>query len=67
MGGVELSTILKNREETAHIPVIMITSRSTDKHRLEATDAGVDVYLTKPWSENHLLDQVESLLAEACV
>ncbi|WP_415897207.1 response regulator [Neptuniibacter sp. QD57_21] len=67
MGGVELSTILKNREETAHIPVIMITSRSTDKHRLEATDAGVDVYLTKPWSENYLLDQVESLLAEACV
>ncbi len=67
MGGVELSAVVRNRSETAHIPVIMITSRSTEKHRNEATDAGVSAYLTKPWSENQLLDQIDNLLAEACV
>jgi len=66
MGGVELTSLLKNREETAHLPVVMITSRSTDKHRSEALEAGVDLYLTKPWSESQLLDQVEGLLAQVC-
>lgn len=67
MGGVELSAVIRNRSETAHIPVIMITSRSTEKHRNEAIDAGVSAYVTKPWSENQLLDQIDNLLAEACV
>jgi len=66
MGGVELATVIRNRNETAHIPVIMITSRSTEKHRQEAAEAGVSAYLTKPWSENQLLDQIDDLLAEVC-
>ena len=67
MGGIELATVLNNREETADIPVIMITSRSTEKHRNEAVNAGVAAYLTKPWTENQLLDLVDNLLAEAYV
>ena len=67
MGGIELSTVIRNRNETAHLPVIMITSRSTEKHRTEAVDAGVSAYLTKPWSENQLLDQIDDLLAEVCI
>ncbi|MCP4595948.1 response regulator [Neptuniibacter sp.] len=67
MGGVELSNVVRNRDETAHIPIMMITSRSTDKHREEANEAGVSAYVTKPWTENQLLDQVDNLLAEACV
>lgn len=67
MNGVELTHLIRQRDETSAIPVIMITSRSTEKHRQEADDAGVSVYLTKPWSENRLLDQVDSLLTEMCV
>lgn len=67
MGGVELATVLRNRDETANIPVLMITSRSTEKHRQEADEAGVSAYITKPWTENQLLDQVDNLLAEACI
>ena len=67
MGGVELSTVLSNRDETSEIPVIMITSRSTEKHRNEALEAGISAYLTKPWSENQLLDKIDNLLAETCV
>ena len=62
MGGVELASVLKNRAETQDVPVIMITSRSTEKHRQEAEAAGIETYLTKPWTENQLLDEVESLL-----
>jgi chemosensory pili system protein ChpA (sensor histidine kinase/response regulator) len=63
MDGVELASVLKRREKTAHLPVLMITSRSTDKHRQEASRAGVDYYLTKPWQENILLDAITQLLS----
>jgi chemosensory pili system protein ChpA (sensor histidine kinase/response regulator) len=63
MDGVELASVLKGREKTAHLPVLMITSRSTDKHRQEAERAGVDYYLTKPWQESSLLDAITQLLS----
>jgi CheY-like chemotaxis protein len=40
----------------------MITSRSTRKHRGEAEAAGVSAYLTKPWTETAVLEQVQQLL-----
>lgn len=64
MNGMELASAIVSHNETAHIPVIMITSRSTQKHRVEAAAAGVSAYLTKPWNENELLDHVETLLGE---
>jgi chemosensory pili system protein ChpA (sensor histidine kinase/response regulator) len=36
----------------------MITSRSMDKHRRQALSAGVDVYLTKPYTDQELLQHV---------
>jgi len=36
----------------------MVTSRATDKHRQQAKNAGVNVYLTKPFSENEIMDQI---------
>jgi chemosensory pili system protein ChpA (sensor histidine kinase/response regulator) len=40
----------------------MITSRSTEKHRQQAKAAGVDVYLTKPFSSEVLLNHVVRLI-----
>ncbi len=62
MNGIELTQALRQQAETATLPVLMITSRSTDKHRQEASNAGVDAYLTKPWTETQLLQQLEGLL-----
>jgi len=62
MNGAELATVLKGRENTANLPIMMITSRSTEKHRKEATAAGIDFYLTKPWQENTFLDAIAQLL-----
>jgi chemosensory pili system protein ChpA (sensor histidine kinase/response regulator) len=37
----------------------MITSRSTEKHRRQAAEAGVNLYLTKPFSDDELIGQIE--------
>ena len=61
MNGIELTAHLRTRSETEDLPVIMITSRSTTKHRQQAEAAGIDVYLTKPFLDDELLDHVVRL------
>lgn len=66
INGIELTEFIRANPDTSHkhIPIIMITSRSTNKHKLLAQSKGVDVYLTKPYSEqvltNHMMDLVNS-------
>ena len=62
MNGLELTAHLRANQATSDLPVIMITSRSTAKHRHEAEAAGVDMYLTKPFMEDDLLEQIHRLL-----
>jgi len=62
MNGMELTSHVRGLEDTKDIPVIMVTSRTTDKHRKQAEAAGVNVYVTKPFSEDDLLDHVHNLL-----
>lgn len=62
MNGLELTSHLRNKEETKDIPVIMITSRSTEKHREMADSAGVNIYMTKPFAEDELLESIQNLL-----
>ena len=63
MNGVELTMSLRNREDTKGIPIIMITSRSQDKHRELAQHAGVDAYITKPYNEGELLKLIRQSVA----
>ena len=63
MNGLELTSHVRNRETTKDLPVIMITSRSTEKHRREAQAVGVNIYLTKPFSEDELLDHIQRFTA----
>jgi len=58
MNGLELAAHVRSRPELAHLTVIMITSRSMDKHRRQAMSAGVNVYLTKPYTDHELLQHV---------
>jgi chemosensory pili system protein ChpA (sensor histidine kinase/response regulator) len=62
MNGIELTAHVRDSARTKNVPVIMITSRSTEKHRRMCTDAGVDVYLTKPYSDDVLIDHVQRLV-----
>lgn len=65
MNGLELTSALRNRSATKATPVVMITSRFTDKHRQLANEAGVNAFLTKPYSEDLLLNTIDGLLRSA--
>ncbi|MBK8765932.1 MAG: Hpt domain-containing protein [Burkholderiaceae bacterium] len=55
MDGFDLTRNLRADERFAHMPIIMITSRTADKHRNHAMGLGVNVYLGKPYQEDELL------------
>lgn len=61
MDGYELLASLKKDPRFSGIPVVMITSRSGDKHRQKAVELGVSEYLTKPYDDAKLLDVVKTL------
>jgi chemotaxis protein histidine kinase CheA/ActR/RegA family two-component response regulator len=58
MNGVELTSHLRGRDDMKSVPIIMITSRSQDKHRRMAEQAGVSAYLTKPYNDGDLLQTI---------
>jgi chemotaxis protein histidine kinase CheA/CheY-like chemotaxis protein len=62
MNGVELTASVRNDPRLAKIPVIMITSRYSEKHKQMAMSAGVNVFLTKPYTEDDLASQIERCL-----
>ena len=63
MNGLELTAHIRARQEYKDIPVIMITSRSTSQHKQMAADAGVNTYLTKPWSDDELMSCIKKEIA----
>ena len=62
MDGFEFATYVKNNARFKHIPIIMITSRTGDKHRNRAMSIGVNGYLGKPYQEVDLLNRIRELL-----
>ena len=64
MDGYELTRHIRRSERLRDLPIIMITSRAGPKHRDHALALGVNRYLSKPFQESQLLDEINSLLAE---
>ena len=64
MDGYELAKNLRNNPDTRKVPIIMITSRSGEKHRARAIELGVNDYLGKPYQEQEMLESVRILLAD---
>jgi chemosensory pili system protein ChpA (sensor histidine kinase/response regulator) len=62
MDGLELTAHVRANQATQKLPIFMITSRTTEKHREQAKAAGVDVYLTKPYQNSDLLNLIEQAL-----
>ncbi|HEY7943869.1 MAG TPA: Hpt domain-containing protein [Casimicrobiaceae bacterium] len=63
MDGFEFAKTIKADANLAHIPIIMITSRTAEKHRNRAAELGVELYLGKPYQEEELLRNLRELLA----
>ncbi|PKO73599.1 MAG: hybrid sensor histidine kinase/response regulator, partial [Betaproteobacteria bacterium HGW-Betaproteobacteria-17] len=64
MDGFELARVMRNDERLKSVPIIMITSRTADKHRNHAMEIGVNVYLGKPYQEQQLLDSIAAQLEQ---
>jgi chemosensory pili system protein ChpA (sensor histidine kinase/response regulator) len=62
MDGFDLTRNVRGNEATKDIPIIMITSRTADKHRNVALGLGVNAYYGKPYQEPVLLAAIEELL-----
>lgn len=65
MNGIEFTTHIRANAATRNLPVIMVTSRTTQKHRGQAEAAGVDSYVTKPYRESDLLLLLRTTLDKA--
>lgn len=64
MDGFEVAKNIRSTSRLRHLPIIMITSRTGDKHRQHALSIGVNEYLGKPYQEDVLLQTMESLLTK---
>ncbi|MEJ2438524.1 MAG: Hpt domain-containing protein [Gammaproteobacteria bacterium] len=64
MDGFELATNIRNDQQLKDLPIIMITSRTGQKHRDRAMKIGVNIYMGKPYSEGELLDNINNMLSE---
>ena len=65
MDGFEVARHMRNSEQLNDIPIIIITSRTGEKHRRLAMDLGVKRYLGKPYQEVDLIDTIQSVLEES--
>ena len=62
MDGFEVATLVRHDERMKDLPIIMITSRTGEKHRQRAMAIGVNEYLGKPYQESLLLETINRLV-----
>ncbi|MEQ9298593.1 MAG: two-component regulator propeller domain-containing protein [Cyclobacteriaceae bacterium] len=62
MNGFELCRSIKNKIESSHIPVILLTAKGEIEEQIEGLEAGADVYLPKPFHPDHLYANVKGLI-----
>jgi len=60
--GIDLCNTLKTDEFTSHIPIILLTAKAGDEHKIEGLKTGADAYITKPFNEELLIVKVNQLL-----
>ncbi|HEY5392667.1 MAG TPA: response regulator, partial [Hanamia sp.] len=63
MDGFEFCKIVKSDFEYSHIPIILLTAKNTIQSKVQGLEMGAEAYIEKPFSKEHLLAQIASLLA----
>jgi signal transduction histidine kinase/CheY-like chemotaxis protein/AraC-like DNA-binding protein len=62
--GIELTRKLRSELHTSHIPIILLTAKTSIDSKLEGLETGADDYITKPFSTTYLLARIENLLEQ---
>ena len=60
--GIKIAKELKRNEFTRNIPVIMLTARSDENDKVAGFDAGIDDYITKPFSPKELIARIKAVI-----
>ena len=62
VGGLEICRILRSRADAPHVPIIMLTARTSEDDRVAGLEHGADDYVTKPFSLRELTARVRAVL-----
>ena len=62
MDGLALCRVLKTNVKTSHIPIILLTAKTSIEQRIEGLETGADSYITKPFNLKHLEIRIDKLI-----
>lgn len=62
MSGIDLARRFRSERRTRHVSIIMLTARASERDKIFALDAGVDDYMTKPFSPRELLARIAAVM-----
>jgi signal transduction histidine kinase/DNA-binding response OmpR family regulator len=65
--GLSVTSILKTDFRTSHIPVVLLTARTTTEQQIEGIRAGVDAYITKPFNLQYVQEMIKTLLRNRAI
>ena len=60
--GLELCKILRRKQETSNLPIIMLTAREEEEDRIKGLEYGADDYISKPFSPAELIARIKALI-----
>ena len=60
--GLELCKILRRKQETSNLPIIMLTAREEEEDRIRGLEYGADDYISKPFSPGELIARIKALI-----
>jgi two-component system, OmpR family, phosphate regulon response regulator PhoB len=66
VGGLEVCRILRSRADVPHVPIIMLTARTSEDDRVSGLEHGADDYVTKPFSLRELSARVRASCGAVC-
>lgn len=64
MSGLELCKEIKLNEHTSHIPVILLTARTSEDQQIEGLETGADDYITKPFNAEVLTKKIKNIIEQ---
>ncbi len=65
--GLSLVNVLKNDVRTSHIPIVLLTGKTSIEHQIEGMKNKADAYITKPFNSAFLEQTIQSLLSNRAI